>query len=435
MREGPQYTKCVEPEAFTTKGATIAWAALGAVLGAGIAYVTFPLLLASAAAAGLVGALKIILDWTVNGKLICLYNDDGRVTGNCERGTVCAFGTVLDTEDVGEDKNLFEDVDNDYSMNLLLAPMLVKEFQNEIELAEPVVKLFDDAETKKKLWHKATYERATRSGPQSHLITKPKFVEERNNAAFGIWGPYFRTIVYNVELDIYEGWTAIIGKRSGNSPSPTPIEDTVMEDLQYKAYLLAKGWKESSVRKIDIPVFHCEFEGSRQKDVLDALNIFTLGGEWCKKNVFFGFLCTVLSAVLAPIAILAALIAWASAKDGNAADAIKDGGTVSAGDQVIARGRWVYDGGHDGWNEMHATRHVQKTQFVPTDGKKLEDHLKQWCESLCEVPVGPVGTKSNTPSQEVTAKNQSEPKNIYLYHPLIDSCARASQPEPYTGIR
>ena len=57
---------------------------------------------------------------------------------------------------------------------------------------------------------------------------------------------------------------------------------------------------------------------------------------------------------------------WIStaAADSSVFDAFEGGGTISSTDYVMASCRWVVGGGHDGWNEMHATRDVQRIDKV-----------------------------------------------------------------------
>ena len=121
------------------------------------------------------------------------------------------------------------------------------------------------------------------------------------------------------------------------------------------------------------PTLHCEFEGSRIRDMLNALEAFSFGGSWCKKNWFFRALCVVLQTIFAPLALAAVAIAWAAATDGSDSDALVGGGHVASKDWVVVRGRWAYDGGHEGWSEVHATRIVQKIDRgdVPTDPTRI----------------------------------------------------------------
>lgn len=105
-----QYTHCVGKEEFT--GLWSGWmiggivtAALGLlaiVLGGGIGA---PVLFA-----GLIMTLEAACGFLLGGKLICLGHNQ------------CAIGKVVQLEPVGFDKPFPEDIDNDYSINILLAP-------------------------------------------------------------------------------------------------------------------------------------------------------------------------------------------------------------------------------------------------------------------------------------------------------------------------
>jgi hypothetical protein len=142
-------------------------------------------------------------------------------------------------------------------------------------------------------------------------------------------------------------------------------------------------------------------------------------------------LCTILQTIFSPLALIAVGIAWASATDGDDADAIEGGGHVTSKDWVVARGRWTYDGGHTGWAEVHATRTVQKINKydVPTDETGFTDYQKRWCDRLCEVPPGNTG-QSLTPQQQTVVDNQNKPENGWVLHPDIDGCDPGEPHEP-----
>jgi hypothetical protein len=101
MSQGPQYTSCVEAADFSppntaiiaTLGALIVVGGIAAVFSAGIG--------ALIAIAALVQLLRYVLDFMLNGKLICLH----RTSADCNCGdagnTICAIGEVADTEGVG----------------------------------------------------------------------------------------------------------------------------------------------------------------------------------------------------------------------------------------------------------------------------------------------------------------------------------------------
>ena len=405
MSEGPQYTNCVPAADFTSKTVTMAYAALDAIIGGAIggvlAFLTGIVALPLAALAALVSALRTILDWMVNGKLVCMQRDTMK---HCDCGDsghqICALGQILDTEDVGQDKNPIEDLDNDYAMNLILSPMTVRDFWLARSSVMPGPDGSDLPQDQK------PYSAATApSQPQGDLITK-RLDDDH---------PYSRTVVFNPMYG-WKAWTEIIGRDYGWGIRG---DDTGA----YADFLVANGW-DNSTEKFDVPVLHCEFEGSRPKDVLDALNAFTLGGSWCKKNFIFGLVCRVLAAITAPFALAAAAYAWAAADDGNAADALVGGGTISSEDWVIARGRWVWDGGHEGWNEMHATRTVQKVDpdTIPASPAEVEDYLQEWCRKLSEVPRTGSAAQPLTSEQQSVHDRQGRPENQWTAHPLVDGC-------------
>jgi hypothetical protein len=397
MSLGPQYTSCVEPKDFTGLSTALI-ATLGVLIGVGgiASLFTFGIG-ALVAIAALVQLLRHVLNFMLNGKLICLHRNVADCNCGSTGNTVCAIGEVADTEAVGEDKNPFEDIDNDYAMNLVLAPFDMRQVGIK---GEP---------------NSAPNVDVTLAGsPQVDLLAEqpgmPKFAG------------YRRSMVYQLVDSKYQAWSEIVGRDYGWGGIVGPDQQQ-----RYGDYLLANAWLQP--RRAQVPVFHCEFEGSRINDMLKALEAFSFGGSWCKKNWFFGALCVILQTLFAPFALAAVAIAWAAASDGDPADALIGGGTISAREWVVARGRWVYDGGHDGYNEMHATRVVQKISRdnVPMDPVGFRNYWKTWCERLSEVPhVLDSGLHPLTPEQQAVADNQNKPENQWVLHPEVDGCT----PEP-----
>ena len=128
MSQGPQYTSCVEAVDFKPLSTAIL-VTLGALIVAGgiTALFTFGIG-ALISIASLVQLLRYVLDFMLNGKLICLHRSSADCNCGNAGNTICAIGEVADTEGVGEDKNPIEDVDNDYAMNVILAPFNMREF-------------------------------------------------------------------------------------------------------------------------------------------------------------------------------------------------------------------------------------------------------------------------------------------------------------------
>jgi hypothetical protein len=389
-------------------------ALLGGSISAGImAVLGGTIVLPVVAMASLVAALKTVIDWLVNGKLICLYRDASHARDCGDNGgQICVVGQIIDTEDVGQDKNPIEDLDNDYAMNVILAPLTVADFwkSRQQSMQDKNGKDIPDDDKPYTIASDPTQ-------PQGDLIA-PQYDDLD-------WGPYSRTVVYNPSYNEYKAWTEIVGRDYAWGFGD--------DKEAYADFLIKNGWGNDTL-KFNIPVLHCEFEGSRQKDVLDALNTFSLGGSWCKKNFLFGAICRLLSAMLAPLALAAAAYAWATAKDGDPADALNSG-TIGADDWVVARGRWAYDGGHDGWNEMHATRVVQKIepQYVPTDRVAFKAYMSRWCDLLSEIPrVSDTGVHPLSPRQHPVYTRQGSPENMWDTHPDIDGCL--ADPEP-AGVK
>jgi hypothetical protein len=117
---GPQYTNCVAPKDFSGKPTWAVAILTGAGLTSFLAAANPALLWVGSAL--VLQALRLVLDWMLNGKLICLYRNNPGCEGGDHGSQVCALGEVGDIEDVGEDKNPIEDIDNDYAVNLILAP-------------------------------------------------------------------------------------------------------------------------------------------------------------------------------------------------------------------------------------------------------------------------------------------------------------------------
>ena len=236
---------------------------------------------------------------------------------------------------------------------------------------------------------------------------------------------YFRTII-GLNSGEYHAWTEIVGRDYGWSGIVGPDKNK-----QWADYVLDPKNAVQNPLQFSVPVLHCEFEGSRIRDMLAAIEAFSFGGKWCKKNWFTRALCVILQKILSPLALIAVAIAWAAADDGSDADSLVGGGHVESKDWVVARGRWAYDGGHTGWAEVHATRTVQKINKydVPTDVTAFRDYQTRWCDALSEVPHSNAsGLPPLTPKQQAVADNQKAPENQWVLHPDIDGCEPVAQP-------
>ena len=399
MSEGPQYTSCVEAADFKPLN-TALLATLGTLIVAGgiTALFTFGIG-AAVSVAALVQLLRYVLDFMLNGKLICLHRNNADC--NCGEGgnTICAIGEVSDTEGVGEDKNPFEDIDNDYAMNVILAPFNLRTLAQLKDGPKALAAVTDP------------------SLPQGDLLKMQPGTPKDDDGKDQFTG-YFRTMVYQQKDDKYYSWTELVGRDYGWTGIIGPDQQKAYGD-----YLVKNAWLDPI--KAPIPTLHCEFEGSRIRDMLAVIEAFSFGGSWCKKNWLFRALCVVLQTIFAPFALAAVAVAWAAAKDGDDSDAVAGGGHVNSKDWVVLRGRWAYDAGHTGWNEVHATRTVQKIDRndVPSDPARFRDYQKRWCERLSEVPhIEDPDLHPLSPEQQTVADNQHAPENQWVLHPEVDGC-------------
>ena len=435
MSQGPQYTSCVQPPDFKP----IDMGIIGTLAIVSIATL-FSGVFAVVAMAGIVQILRYVLDWMLNGKLICLNRDPSNGC-NCgsDGGTICVIGEVADTEGIGEDKNPVADVDNDFAVNLMPAPFSIHELWSayhsftETDGGNKV-----EVSARENVLRTATGVKHPRSEPfsppqpasrpQGDLIRlQPGMPLDKGTFVFGGYpfggsnNPkfegYFRTMIYHTLSSEYYSWTELFGKDYLSLGVGEPNTGKAFGD-----YII----KHPDAKKFEVPVLHCEFEGSRIKDMLDVIDAFSLGGSWCKKNLFFRFICTVLQSIFAPIILIALAAAWANADDGNAGDALEGGGTIGIKDRIILRGRWAYDGGHDGYNEVHATRTVQKVDNIPQDPKQFESFRQEWCARMSEIPrVEDAGVRPLTPAEQATYDNQQKPENQWVFHPDVDGCTPA----------
>jgi hypothetical protein len=429
---GPQYTSCVEANDYTELNYGYLAALLLVTAVGGFAAALTVGLAGLVAAAAFLEALRYLLNWLVHGKLICLHRQSNAdcICGGAAGLTVCAIGEVVDAENVGEDKNPVEDIDDDYAINLALFPFDMGQFAG---------KGYVDAGRE---WRgtKHTYSNEYRAylqslmaiateptRPQADLLTRSQG-KHGELAEFG----YTRTMVM-LSNGTYLPWTDVVGRDSG-TPFTGPDEES-----RWLEYIL----KNAPLRpqKFKVPVLHCEFEGSRPRDMLAALEGFPFGSSFCKKNWFTKFICKVVAAALAPLVLAALALAWAKNTAGSIDPALVDGGTIGPRSRVIVRGAWVYDTGHQGWNEIHGVRIVQCVDNVPADAAGFKAFLHLWCERLAETPMnegaprgGPGGVfkPQDVPAAQATLLAQAQPENQWVFHPSVDGCQPDAPPPPVT---
>ena len=481
MSEGPQYTSCVDKANWTKGGLSLAGApnvvaVIAGILAAsaGFAAPAVALLLAAT-----VEILRNVAEWMLNGKLICLKNVKRRVFTDPDPDRICVLGTVLDFEKVGEDKFGPEKIDNDFALNLFIAPFaqadvatvdpailrrrMERDAQGDLiqDPAAPTPVPGDPEPSPGPLMRKDDpsqpfgplpvgfngYQRGLMfSASFPRPVPKNVYADPHELAAFD---PAFAQLADEAHAKV---WTELQGPiDSGGSPISDTKRSEMLTELDedplgnaqvsqefYKAIASAYAFVG-----VDAQALHCEFEGSRIRDVYDVLD---WGHVHCKKGGLFGFVCGVLNLLISTLLAIPKLIAvasaWDSAKGGDLNDAYDyPHDPIVTGDSIVVRGRWAYDSAHSGYNEIHAVRTVQKTPPAPTEAAAFILFHDTWCGELAKVPPGPPTPRGRagrddppddshqmTPVQKPTHEAQGRPENQWVVHPMIDGCMPAAEP-------
>ena len=378
-----QNTKCVsagdyEEPNFTVEEIAAAGAVIAALFTGGAALIALGPVAFS--------ALRKVLEYMLEGKLVCLDGDR------------CAIGHIAELEPVGYDKPFPDNVDDDFSINIVLAESSLDEFvrdSSDANAAEHAnLPLAQDDPVQGVL--------VTEQPTASPAMPKPREAED----GFGHYHGYYTW---------FEG--------------PDFGERIIVGDKQVHI-----PFQKSPTGPFPVPVFHAECEGNRVSNLLDVLNNIPPGlGAVCKIPIFGPIACAIVSAIFAPIVAAALVAAWAASAGGDPADA--GAGTLEVGELVILNGRWTYDAGHSGWNELHALKTIQKIPDPTAASYEFEDFHKRWCARTAEAPPTPEepGTKpaGMTGTQDGIWEEQQQPENGWELHPDVDGCAPAEQqPEP-----
>jgi hypothetical protein len=179
--------------------------------------------------------------------------------------------------------------------------------------------------------------------------------------------------------------------------------------------------------KPNMKVVHAEFEGG---------GVYTLR-KWIIALIWLLTAVAALTIACHAGLLWACLLAWflfalfaagvptgiqhALGDKANPGDIDKALGTLSIGNIVLIRGRWVYDAGHvddhTGWNEIHPIRYCQIIYPGVFDGdwaKYFPFKYDEWCHMVSDATSGAVGDE------------QQKPENGWEIHPLIDGCNPSS---------
>jgi hypothetical protein len=394
---GPQYSSCVRPED----------------------YVELP----SDFLTGISLYLWDATDYMLHRKLVCCgtlrpgtYNDSPRLMPSAEPGSSCAIGRVVSFEPPSS-KHGFESIDNDFSFNLLLRP-------------DESFALTDDP-FGGDVWLRMSPEdrlRAIRQGYEGEFLVEQPRMPRPREAESGdpIYGGYTSEMFYDSAKKA-SGTSAVVRGPGLNERFVWFRDGTV------------RAYPATDPGGYDVPVLHCECEGSRINDVFNVVDQMPGGGAGCKKHWYTAVLCWIARFLSLPFTLAFVAEAWAKARDGDYHDAMEGNGELRIGDLVLVRGRWVFDAGHKGYNEIHAVRTIQKIpeRLDPTSPKMpgvpppgsppaaFDSFYRVWCDLADQAPPDhQPGQRPGdmTTTQTQTYDNQQRPENHYVVHPDIDGC-------------
>jgi hypothetical protein len=378
---GPQYTSCVKPEDYSDFS--------------GIEII-------------LTGDWWEATDYMLHRKLICL----GSVTPGTDSGgkprlvrmedaaTSCAIGRIASFEPPSS-KSFPDSIDNDFSFNIVLRPASLSD--------NPFVdsgwrSLPDALQT-------------VRAGYQGEFLveqTTPNPHEAEDGPRYG-------------------GYTSQMFFDAARNESGAALE-TLVGRVVWFLDGTVKTYPLTDAGAFSVPVLHCECEGSRIHDIFNVADQMPGGGSGCKKHWYTWIACAILRVIFFPVTTTFVAEAWAKARDGDYHDALTGSGDLALGDLVVVTGRWAYDAGHKGHNEIHAVSTIQKipddkgNPAEPPVGAAVDDFdrfYRDWCGLTSEVPPDhPPGERPSgmTTKQSIVYDNQQKPENRYGIHPDVDGC-------------
>jgi hypothetical protein len=314
-----QYTQCVQAQDFT--GAPIARAAVVGLfaglievlvfLSTGAAPIVGYAIFTAAALFAVVGLLSFV-HWWLYGRLICLGGDR------------CAIGMVVSLEPPESSTGFFDKFDNDYSANLLLAPHVIGESQENIET----------------------------DGFQGELIRDQRQLFDQYPGTSGL--PFTGEIARSCET---APETAVLHFE---------FEGAGMYELYQwlKALLVVLIFASIASWFCFVPVI-----GWIACLIAAALTAIALAG----------FLTRL---------FLIPSTDRGSPSDVNPelGGTLQTNGCDGVGaDLLVVSGEWVYDSLHSGWNEIHPVRHCQKigtwTGIWPFDAPAARN---RWCDAITD---------------------------------------------------
>jgi hypothetical protein len=193
----------------------------------------------------------------------------------------------------------------------------------------------------------------------------------------------------------------------------------------------------------EVEVFHVEVKGCRVHNVCLVWKALSFGapvvGFICTIPVIGWLACLIVALIWLVITAVSTAIAWATSHSGDindvydpAAGELKhaDPKTGEGGDVILTRGDWAYDAGHDGWNEIHPARYIQKlTDVIPAKYQSMSKAdaalVAEFKKEVLDVWCYYVGQASDP----ATHAAQDDPENNWDIHPSIDGCGVDNSPQ------
>jgi hypothetical protein len=384
---GPQYTTCVKPADYQDySGAEII----------------------------LTGDWWDATDYMLHRKLVCLgsvhpgtgADSEPRLVRSADPGPSCALGRIVSFEPPSS-KSFPDNIDNDFSFNIVLRPAGLSD--------NPFI---DGG------WRSLTNAlQAVRDGYQGEFLVEQDTPNPHEAQDGPRYGGYSSDLFFDSARN-----------ESGATAEVLTNRYVWFVDGTLKTYPLTTGGQYT------VPVLHCECEGSRINDIFNVADQMPGGGSGCKKHWYTWLGCAILRLLFFPFTTSYITEAWLKARDGDYHDALTGNGDLNIGDLVVVTGRWAYDAGHKGHNEIHAVSTIQKIPdsrdrpAEPPVGAPPEDFdrfYRNWCGLTSEVPPDHAPGErppDMTTGQSIVYDNQQRPENHYLLHPDVDGCVPRRQP-------
>ena len=249
---------------------------------------------------GGLGLLKRICQYLLHGKLVCLGGD------RCAIGRMAAFNTV-------DDKSGFEKLDNDFGIRIVLCPTSLSSMLRGKE-------------------NRVANHKTAIAGPQGELLEERFNMPMPHNPGSPDEQPSAKFKGVDVEFDFTNFGPPVVAPTSADAP-----------------FL--------------VPVLHCEIEGDRIPTVCAALSIFSnpVVDAFCSIPLI-GWAPLVDHSLLAPLITSVFATAWAAGS--NDSRDFDNAGSLAEGDTVVITGRWVFDAGHEGGNELHPVKACRRSTRI-----------------------------------------------------------------------